>query len=96
MFTCFLPDGFYQQQQQFYGGYPPRGGGRGYGNPGMYYGRGGGNAWRDRGDNRGPPRAPTNGKYSLYFMLLGLSLTLVINILLCLLKLMGLSVKMRH
>ncbi|XP_020603001.1 ATP-dependent RNA helicase DDX3X-like [Orbicella faveolata] len=52
-------DGFYQQQQ-FYGGYPPRGGGRGYGNPGMYYGRGGGSAWRDRGDNRGPSRAPTN------------------------------------
>lgn len=61
---CSLPDGFYQQQQ-FYGGYPPRGGGRGYGNPGMYYGRGGGNTWRDRG----PSRAPTNGKYGLYYAL---------------------------
>lgn len=82
LFTCTLPDGFYQQQN-FFGGYPPRGGGRGgYGNPGMYYGRGGGNSWRDRGDNRGPSRAPTNGKYGLYRM--RLSQTLVIILLLCL------------
>ena len=87
MFTCSLPDGFYQQQQQFYGGYPPRGGGRGFGNPGMYYGRGGGNTWRDRG----PARTPTNGEDDLYFMLSGLNHTLVINILLSLLNLMGLE-----
>ncbi|KAL9965710.1 hypothetical protein ACROYT_G029552 [Oculina patagonica] len=53
-------DGLYQQQN-FYGGYS-RGGGRPYGNPGMYYGRGGGgNSWRDRGgDNRGPSRGSSN------------------------------------
>ena len=44
----------------------------------MYYGRGGGNTWRDRG----PSRAPTNGKYGLHFVLSMLSHTLVINILL--------------
>lgn len=80
LFTCTLPDGFYQQQN-FFGGYPPRGGGRGgYGNPGMYYGRGGGNSWRDRGDNRGPSRAPTNGKYMYGLYRMWLSQTLVINL----------------
>ena len=58
----------------------------------MYYGRGGGNTWRDRG----PSRVPTNGKYGAHFMLLGLSHILVINILLSLLNLMGLRFKMRH
>lgn len=59
-------DGFYQQPN-FYGGYP-RGGGRGgFGNSGMYYGgRGGGNSWRERGDNRGPPtRGSSYGKNGL-------------------------------
>nr|AFP52949.1 PL10 [Fimbriaphyllia ancora] len=52
-------DGFYQQQN-FYGVYS-RGGGRGgFGNPGMYYGREGGNNWRERGDNRGPHRGSNN------------------------------------
>ena len=61
-------DGFYQQPN-FYGGYPPRGGGRdGFGNPGMYYGRGGGNSWRDRGDNRVPARGSGNGKSDLCIM----------------------------
>ena len=57
------PDGFYHQQNYF-GGYPGRGGGGrgGYGNPGMYYGpREGGNNWRNK-DDRGPPRGSNNGK----------------------------------
>lgn len=60
-------DGYYQQQPNFYGGYPPRGGGRPYyGGGGQYYGggRGGGNSWRERGDNRGPP--PTRGSGNDY------------------------------
>ena len=57
-------DGFYQQQN-FYGVYS-RGGGRGgFGNPGMYYGREGGNNWRERGDNRGPHRGSNNGENHL-------------------------------
>ncbi|XP_029207734.1 ATP-dependent RNA helicase DDX3X-like [Acropora millepora] len=54
-------DGFYHQQNYF-GGYPGRGGGGrgGYGNPGMYYGpREGGNNWRNK-DERGPPRGSNN------------------------------------
>ena len=66
-------DGYFQQQQNYYGGYS-RGGGRPYGNQGMFYNRGGGNSWRERGDNRGPPRGSSNGKNGQFVMLLALKL----------------------